>query len=46
MDSSGTSGRAGKSAFEGGAPFRDEFDSRLTHSGAGVSQVIDNGKVA
>ncbi|KAF4686612.1 peptidylprolyl [Perkinsus olseni] len=33
-DPEGT-GRGGKSAFEGGAPFRDEFDSRLTHTGAG-----------
>lgn len=37
-------GRGGQSAFEGGKPFKDEFDSRLSHQGPGVVSMANNGK--
>jgi len=37
-------GRGGRSAFEGGKPFNDEFDSRLSHQGPGVLSMANNGK--
>jgi len=42
-DPTGT-GRGGQSAFDGGHAFRDEFDSRLTHTGPGVVSMANNGK--
>lgn len=42
-DPTGT-GRGGKSGFDGGHPFRDEFDSRLSHQGPGVVSMANNGK--
>lgn len=42
-DPTGT-GRGGQSAFEGGHPFKDEFDARLTHKGPGVVSMANNGK--
>jgi len=42
-DPTGT-GRGGASGFEGGAAFRDEFDSRLTHQGPGVVSMANSGK--
>lgn len=36
-------GKGGKSAFEGGKPFRDEFDSRLSHQGPGIVSMANNG---
>jgi len=37
-------GRGGRSAFEGGKAFRDEFDSRLSHQGPGIVSMANNGK--
>merc|ERR1719188_763736 len=42
-DPTGT-GKGGESGFEGGRPFRDEFDSRLTHQGPGIISMANNGK--
>mmetsp|Transcript_9244 Transcript_9244/g.26557 ORF Transcript_9244/g.26557 Transcript_9244/m.26557 type:complete len:562 (-) Transcript_9244:102-1787(-) len=42
-DPTGT-GRGGQSGFEGGRPFRDEFDSRLSHQGPGIVSMANNGK--
>mmetsp|Transcript_9498 Transcript_9498/g.7917 ORF Transcript_9498/g.7917 Transcript_9498/m.7917 type:complete len:168 (-) Transcript_9498:3-506(-) len=42
-DPEGT-GRGGRSAFKDGEPFRDEFDSRLTHTGAGVVSMANSGR--
>ena len=42
-DPSGT-GRGGKSAFNNGAPFLDEFDSRLKHDSIGVVSMANSGK--
>ena len=42
-DPTGT-GRGGKSAFNNGAPFKDEFDSRLTHDSMGVVSMANSGK--
>merc|ERR1719401_1403562 len=42
-DPTGT-GKGGKSGFDGGAAFRDEFDSRLTHQGPGVVSMANSGK--
>jgi len=42
-DPTGT-GRGGQSAFDGGHAFRDEFDSRLSHTGPGVVSMANNGK--
>lgn len=42
-DPTGT-GRGGKSGFDGGHPFRDEFDSRLHHHGPGVVSMANSGK--
>lgn len=42
-DPTGT-GKGGASAYEKGAAFRDEFDSRLTHQGGGVVSMANNGK--
>jgi len=37
-------GKGGKSAFKDGKPFKDEFDARLTHQGAGVVSMANSGK--
>lgn len=42
-DPTGT-GRGGESGFEGGKPFKDEFDSRLLHQGPGVVSMANSGK--
>lgn len=42
-DPTGT-GRGGRSGFEGGEAFKDEFDARLTHQGPGVVSMANNGK--
>jgi len=42
-DPTGT-GKGGKSGFEDGAPFRDEFDSRLSHQGPGIVSMANSGK--
>ena len=42
-DPSGT-GRGGKSAFNNGMPFKDEFDSRLKHDSIGVVSMANSGK--
>jgi peptidyl-prolyl cis-trans isomerase-like protein 2 len=41
-DPSGT-GRGGRSSFDGGKPFRDEFDSRLSHDSAGTLSMANTG---
>lgn len=42
-DPTGT-GKGGECAFEGSKSFKDEFDSRLVHQGAGVLSMANNGK--
>eukprot|EP00928_Gymnodinium_smaydae_P072332 TRINITY_DN55700_c0_g1_i1.p1 TRINITY_DN55700_c0_g1~~TRINITY_DN55700_c0_g1_i1.p1 ORF type:complete len:543 (+),score=148.32 TRINITY_DN55700_c0_g1_i1:99-1727(+) len=42
-DPTGT-GKGGQSAFEKGAAFRDEFDSRLSHQGGGILSMANSGK--
>mmetsp|Transcript_104714 Transcript_104714/g.265877 ORF Transcript_104714/g.265877 Transcript_104714/m.265877 type:complete len:561 (-) Transcript_104714:69-1751(-) len=42
-DPTGT-GKGGKSGFEGGTAFKDEFDARLTHQGPGIISMANNGK--
>mmetsp|Transcript_18159 Transcript_18159/g.42440 ORF Transcript_18159/g.42440 Transcript_18159/m.42440 type:complete len:552 (-) Transcript_18159:8-1663(-) len=42
-DPTGT-GKGGKSAWKDGKAFKDEFDARLTHQGAGVISMANNGK--
>ena len=42
-DPTGT-GRGGKSAFNNGAPFQDEFDERLRHDAAGVLAMANAGR--
>lgn len=42
-DPTGT-GKGGQSAFRGGQPIRDEFDSRLSHQGPGVVSMANSGK--
>merc|ERR1719188_130224 len=42
-DPTGT-GKGGESGFEGGMPFKDEFDSRLTHQGPGIVSMANSGK--
>jgi len=37
-------GKGGQSAFDGGKPFKDEFDSRLSHVGPGIVSMANNGK--
>lgn len=37
-------GRGGRSAFDGGKAFKDEFDSRLSHQGPGIVSMANNGK--
>eukprot|EP01071_Lankesteria_metandrocarpae_P012200 Lankesteria_metandrocarpae@DN557_c0_g1_i1.p1 len=38
------SGKGGKSAFEGGKPFNDEFHPKYTHAGTGVVSMANSGK--
>lgn len=42
-DPTGT-GKGGKSAFHGGKPFRDEFDSRLSFDAGGMLAMANSGK--
>mmetsp|Transcript_6635 Transcript_6635/g.16912 ORF Transcript_6635/g.16912 Transcript_6635/m.16912 type:complete len:553 (-) Transcript_6635:44-1702(-) len=42
-DPTGT-GKGGKSAFDSGLAFKDEFDSRLSHKGPGIVSMANNGK--
>merc|ERR1719188_1923004 len=42
-DPTGT-GKGGQSAFNGGKPFKDEFDSRLSHQGPGIVSMANSGK--
>jgi len=37
-------GHGGMSAFDEGKPFKDEFDSRLSHQGPGILSMANNGK--